>query len=563
MVFGIGAAAIVTYTTRHFINGDAINYIEMGEALRYGRWGDLINLTESPGYAVLLGIGQFVLDTTRANEIPLLKSVNFGCFIAATLSCMLFLASLRKVVGRQHRETESSIRWTAVSAACCAMFVFCALTWIKPRLIAPEMAVFTLVLLSATVLIRIYHNPRPYGWFVALGGLCGISYFFKTFFFPYTVIYFAAAGLACRSVRIAIPRTIVGVAFMAVISLPFVSALSSKCGRFTYGEAGKLTYKLYVDARGSSVHKPTAIHESPRVLLYRNNPFVNSTRPACFDPGYWKLGIEPAFNIMQHMKLIVSHVGQIVGDRIVLTVAVVLWLLVQIYAGAIRVRFPQKISIPMIFGLLGCSAVGMYSLIHLEMRYVAPFLFLLFTALMVLPLHFDGRESTWKLGASATVALTVLLLVLIVGSTADQSFRGLRSTDEKPSYREAYGHLVGLRDYLFDHGVTPGSDVAVVGFPPIYWARMAGVRIIAEIPEPHQLSVASNTQRMKAVEALAYVGIRALVGKGKAFGELREEGWAKVPGTRDYFVRLSDPDPARVRQAQNKDIQRATSSMRR
>ncbi len=50
LVLGVGStiAAILTYTTRHFINGDALTYIEMGEALRRGDLWGLANLTYSP-----------------------------------------------------------------------------------------------------------------------------------------------------------------------------------------------------------------------------------------------------------------------------------------------------------------------------------------------------------------------------------------------------------------------------------------------------------------------------------------------------------------------------------
>jgi hypothetical protein len=95
-LIGICAGGFLTYTTRFYLNGDGINYIEMGEALRNGNWAGLINLTESPGYAFLLGLGQILLDTNRSNELPLLKIVNFASFLAAMISCDAFLARMSK-----------------------------------------------------------------------------------------------------------------------------------------------------------------------------------------------------------------------------------------------------------------------------------------------------------------------------------------------------------------------------------------------------------------------------------------------------------------------------------
>ena len=93
---GLTAGAILTYTTRYYLNGDGINYIEMGEALRHGWWSGLVNLTESPGYAFLLGLGQIVLNTNRLNELQLLKSVNFVCFVVAMAACELFVHILKR-----------------------------------------------------------------------------------------------------------------------------------------------------------------------------------------------------------------------------------------------------------------------------------------------------------------------------------------------------------------------------------------------------------------------------------------------------------------------------------
>ena len=61
-----------------------------------GQWWDLVNLTESPGYAILLGLGQVLLDTTRANELPMLKAVNYVCLIFAMWTCDVLLQFLKQ-----------------------------------------------------------------------------------------------------------------------------------------------------------------------------------------------------------------------------------------------------------------------------------------------------------------------------------------------------------------------------------------------------------------------------------------------------------------------------------
>jgi len=79
-IVGPLAAGALTYTTRYFINGDAMTYIEIGESFVNGRFSALVNLTYSPIYPVLLGLTQSILKTNTLNEIKVLLTVNFFCF---------------------------------------------------------------------------------------------------------------------------------------------------------------------------------------------------------------------------------------------------------------------------------------------------------------------------------------------------------------------------------------------------------------------------------------------------------------------------------------------------
>ena len=124
---GLTAGAILTYTTRYYLNGDGINYIEMGEALRHGWWSGLVNLTESPGYAFLLGLGQIVLNTNRLNELQLLKCVNFVCFVVAMLTCELFINLVRRQYQSLCRDAGQALPFPLISALSYSMFLFATL----------------------------------------------------------------------------------------------------------------------------------------------------------------------------------------------------------------------------------------------------------------------------------------------------------------------------------------------------------------------------------------------------------------------------------------------------
>jgi hypothetical protein len=135
--------------------------------------------------------------------------------------------------------------------------------------------------------------------------------------------------------------------------------------------------------------------------------------------------------------------------------------------------------------------------------------------------------------------LAVFLLALVVASTVDQSLRGLRSNERKVSHRQAFLENAATKDFLREQGIGRGAEVGIVGSPPIppkYWARMAGVRIVAVIWDAKEFLTAGSEERSRMMTKLEDRGIKALVAKGKDFGKLEHEGWQLIPGTSDFYA---------------------------
>ena len=541
---GILTGGILTYTSRHFINGDAINYIEMGEALRYGNWQDFVNFTTSPGYAALLGLAQILLNTDRANEIPLLKTVNFGCMIIAMWACDLLLTSLKRHYASWVGGNRTPLPWFMIMALAYSMFLFCALDWVRPRLVAPEMAVLASVLLSMTVILQIKEDPNHYRKFFLLGLSLAVAYLLKTFFFPFSVCFFLIAGLACGSIKKAIPRVSIAVVTMLLVCSPWLLALSYKLGHLSYGETGSLNYGIYVKGEGNSVHSPVLLTKAPEVLLYQNTPFENSTRPATFDPSYWKIGIKPAFDLKAHVRLFLEHTYQICCEQPWLLLLMLLWVVWNARLGSLKIGRLWPLPVQLCLALPAVIGIAMYSIIHVEMRYLAPFMFLIFVALVLCPRY----DKTDRAVAHRSIVSASILVAAILGfslsTVVDQSVRSLVSTSEKLSYRDAFFQMMAVKDYLKHQGAKGGSQVALVGVPPSYWGRMAGIKISAEIPKDEEVLSATPEKRKESVETLRSVGVNIFVAKGKDFAKLTEEGWELVPGTRDFYVFASEAKPS-------------------
>ena len=84
---------------------------------------------------------------------------------------------------------------------------------------------------------------------------------------------------------------------------------------------------------------------------------------------------------------------------------------------------------------------------------------------------------------------------LVAHSLIDQSYRSLHSENGKLSYKEAFLENIAMKDFLQKHGLVQGDEIAIIGSLPVNWARMAGVRIVAEVPDTEQMLSASTAKR--------------------------------------------------------------------
>jgi hypothetical protein len=525
-VVGPLIAAILTYTTRYFINGDAIAYVEMGEAFRHGLLWGLANLTYSPGYPVLLGLGQILLNTSPQNELEVLRIVNLFCFLLAMGSCQLFMKFCKREAKALSDQNEAVLPSPIVSLLCYSTFLLAALVWIKIQLLNPDMLVMAVMLTCAAVILWIREDPAIHKYIV-LGACCGIGYFLKSFFFLFSATFFLLAALCARSYRKALSRTAVAILTMLLIGSPLIGALSYKLGRFTYGELGKHAYAYFISGAGEPF-RPKMIDAETKTCVYRGDDLVTKKLDMC----YWNEGIVPTFDLKTHSTILLGNFID-VFNQLPFIFLVVVWYLAQVRCCSYSFKSSHPPSFYLILSFICVAGVGFYSLIHVETRYVAGALFIGFVAL-AMSIRCPDR-SAWKTLIPSIVFLSVLWVHLIY-SGVDQSRRSLQSTPEKPSYKESSLELRSVKDFVLANGLKRGDETAILGEPPVYWARYAGLRITAEIEAPQRFLNLNKKERHGVLERLDHEGIKAVVGKGEQLGSLVQEGWRHVEGTGDYYV---------------------------
>ena len=90
---------------------------------------------------------------------------------------------------------------------------------------------------------------------------------------------------------------------------------------------------------------------------------------------------------------------------------------------------------------------------------------------------------------------------------------------------------------LISLGIQPGDEIAVLGHSlDCYYARLAGVRIVAQIWEiPEEIAGLSEPQVSQVLSQLKQTGIKALVSRSQP-GFVNDHGWIGIPRT-DIYVR--------------------------
>jgi hypothetical protein len=207
------------------------------------------------------------------------------------------------------------------------------------------------------------------------------------------------------------------------------------------------------------------------------------------------------------------------------------------------------------FGL-GIATLCIYGIVNVEDRYLsAAFLALLlplFAALRISPARENQaiQNIATRTGASAAI---VLLALLGVGESARIVGQLRRDLVFARSPTGWYDHDIFPAAHALNAlGVGPGDTVACIGTIActydIYWARLAGVRILTEIYEPNPPLypyLAAIPNREQAYDVARREGAKVLVGyfdPGLMTGTNPvSAGWHELGQTHFYALPLNLP----------------------
>lgn len=511
-----------------YIGADSISYLDIGDAYMRGDWHTALNAMWSPFYSWLLGITLRVLQPTPFWEFTVVRLLNFFIYAAALFAFAFFLRALR-----QNRAVDSSYEaqlpywsWLVFGYS---IFVWTSLFMNRVSRMSPDLLIAALIFLACGLLLRIRARPSSWQLFIALGVVLGIGYLTKTVMFPLAFVFLGVGFVLARrtlGVKGALARVTMSLLLFLALSVPFVVAVSRARDRLAIADSARLNYAWYVNhttrfihwqggpaGNGTPTHPTRLIFASPAVYEFATP--IGGSYPPWYDPSYWYEGVTPHFNLRQQLSAVARNLSIVYGfffyRFFLVTVALVLFLL--FYFSERRGTILRDISAYWFLSLPPLVAVGLYLLINIEPRYLAPFVPVLALSLIA-ALRLPATPETRRVVSVVSFAVLLSFIISVLPMTVRDGYATFR--DLLPGRAAARDTEWQVADGLRQLGVQPGDPVASIGRTMFAaWPRLARVRVVAEIPEAageaEKFWSAKDEIRRQALAALAGTGAQVVV----------------------------------------------------
>ncbi len=519
------AAAILlgilnAWTSRHAARSDTISYLDLASALLGGDFQALLNPYWSPLYPVLLSLLLGLVNPSPYWEFAVVHLTDLLIYLAALASFQFLLRQwihsnrLRaEALASQSRALLPQWTWAPLGYG---LFLWSSLVliWRSPGG-TPDLLVAAVTYLAAGLVLRIGVGAASLATFAALGLTLGLGCLAKAAVLPLAPVFLLTAGLAVHGRRGALSGMAIAATVFLVISGAYVAALSRSRQRLTFGDAGRLNYVWFVNGvvpfsywqggppEAGIPRHPLRLTAGPPPIFEFAGP-VPGTFPPWYDPAYWNEGLRVGFSPARQLRAVFANAriyfllfwrqgGLLVGWITLMLLSTGGW------RDRLDLRGPVMLLAP------AAAALAMYSLVHVEWRYVGAFVVLLWLGLFS-AVRLPESEETRRTAGRLAVAMVVLLGVEVLGLGVYGMASTSRSLAHHPHWQvaAALGRL----------GVRPGDTVAIIGSGgDAYWARLARVRIVASIPPAgaDYFWASGEAVRRQSLDHFARAGARAVV----------------------------------------------------
>jgi hypothetical protein len=535
------------WDNRDLFDPEGITFLDMADAYRRGDWRAALIGLWSPLYPWLLALMMFFFNPSAQWEFTAVHALNFFIYLVSLASFSVFMREFL----RANKDTAANGRlpdwsWLVLGYS---LFTWSAIRLVPPHLPEPDLIVCALVYLIFAMLFRIRVGAVTWGESIFLGVLLGFGYLTKAIMFPMAFVFTGIAlMLAGRSAK-KLYKILVAFSVFLLVSLPYIVVLSDANGRWMFSDAGRLNYAWEITqvkkwnhwqgeeaVHGTPVHPTRKIHDNPPMYEF-GTPF-KVTYPPWYDPSYWYEGVKVTVDLQSQLSVIVRNtkallfflatspgavttsdrgwynlefgIDRTVGSLLTLFCAIVLTNLgrVSVFRGIAEHWF---VLVP-----IG-AVLGLYALLHFEGRYIAAYVVVLWMVLFR-SITIPYSEESNRIFTAALASAALIAAITLAAKTGQAMVHAARyfvnGNSEALFLQSGYTNWKVAR-YLHDAGLRAGDPVGSVGWTfSAYWARMARVHVVAEVPEEgRRIAFWSSEPEKRAVVMQLFrdVGAKAVV----------------------------------------------------
>ena len=527
------------------MNPDGIAYLDIGDAYFRADWKNAINTVWSPAYSWVLGLVNFIVKPPIQWEFPIVHIVNFFIFLF-TLACFEFM--WRNLILNTDSKNASNhlpaLLWWILGYL---LFIWTTLSLIQIWAVTPDMLMGGFVFLAAGLIAQIRAGDNRYRLYLTLGLILGLGYLSKTFMFSVAPVFLALVWLVQEQTWSAHKKTLLAVGVFLLVSLPFILLISNAKGKFTVGEAGKVTFLRevmvvpYPHWQGDSqrgifpTHPSRIIHTLPNV--YEFGEPIAGTYPITTDPSYWYEGIPVQVSIGDLLiRLFASSIYflELYFEKLGILTACI----IALYLMGQRTRLTLlecvnqwALVIPAIV------AFGLYGIVLVSGRYIGAFV-LLFWADILRNIRFSCKpnKDSWMyiLGGIASFGLLINIVLFNLDgfSRINPSLEAGLMESNAPAAKP-----LETAQKLKELGVESGDKVGVIGYAhDSFWARLLKVKITAQMlgTDADLLWSGDEVIRHSVLQSFAESGVDAVVAEYVP-DDIVLAGWHRI-GNSNYYI---------------------------
>ncbi len=537
LTFAILIGLIYSYSARFSITADGISYVDMADEFLHKDYKALVNGIWSPLYPFLISLGFFFFKPDSYNEFPVVHIVNFLIYLFALFSFDFLLSSLLRFNEKSNSKEKTSdlffVPDWALTSIGYSLFILSSLNIMGVWGADPDICFSAFIYLSIGILLRISSGENTVLNFILFGLSVGFGYLAKAPMLPISLLMTVLLYHSCRSDKNILFKIAMSAFIFLLIASPYIVELSKYKKHFTVGESGRLNYAWYVnnvplfchwqgDVKNKLTHPTKKILANPDIYEFSEPLF--GTYPPWIDPSYWYDGVTVRFDFIRQISAISAN-GQILYELLLKLLGfLIAGILILLSIADKKLFFKYKLLLfPSVFAFI------MFSLVHLEPRYIGAFIPVLFVGLFSVP-AFIKNEKVEKAVNKILIVMLFMLMITIGVVDGREISSWLRNGNEHIEWKTV--------SELNKIGISHGDKVGTIGYsvPYLpYWARLAKVKIVAEITEKdsNEFYKLNNEEKDKIMDAFKHCGVKAVVLKKPLYYSNLTD-WKKISDSNIY-----------------------------